>query len=157
MPIHNEQDHLARAIARVPDFVDWIIAVDDGSADDTWSRLSVVDDARLIRLRHSRNLGVGAATKTGYRHCLETGANFIAVMDGDGQMHPDDLPRLLDRAIDGADYVKGNRFLHKESLASMPASRYAGNSILSWLTTRAAGFGGGLDAQCGYTVIRRQA
>ncbi len=157
MPIHNEQDHLARAIARVPDFVDWIIAIDDGSTDDTWSRLSLIADGRLIKLRHTRNLGVGAATKTGYRQGLETGANLIAVMDGDGQMHPEDLPRLLDRAINGADYVKGNRFLHTESLACMPAARYIGNSIFSWLTGRAAGFGRGLDAQCGYTVIRRQA
>lgn len=157
MPIHNEQDHLARAIARVPDFVDWVVAIDDGSTDATWSRLSQITDGRLVKLRHAQNLGVGAATKTGYRQALETGANLIAVMDGDGQMHPCDLPRLLDRAIDGADYVKGNRFLHTKSLACMPAARYIGNSVLSWLTGRAAGFPHGLDAQCGYTVIRRQA
>ena len=69
------------------------------------------------------NRGVGAATKSGYRHALTTAADLIAVMDGDGQMDGRDLPRLLDCAIAGADYVKGNRFLHRESLSAMPLTR----------------------------------
>ncbi|HXG66154.1 MAG TPA: glycosyltransferase family 2 protein [Blastocatellia bacterium] len=157
MPIHNEEDHLARAIARVPAFVDLIVAVDDGSADRTWEQLSSIEDERLVRLRHEQNRGVGAATKTGYRYCLQAEVDLIAVMDGDGQMDGADLSRLLDRAIAGADYVKGNRFLHKGSISRMPLARYVGNVIFSWLTRRAARHAGSLDAQCGYTVIRRAA
>jgi glycosyltransferase involved in cell wall biosynthesis len=154
MPVHNEQDHVAGAIRRVPDFVDQIIAVDDGSRDSTWDRLSDVRDERLVRLRHTRNLGVGAATRTGYRYALGARADLIAVMDGDGQMDGRDLPALLDCATDGADYIKGNRFLHEESISSMPSARYLGNLVFSWLTRRASSFGESLDAQCGYTVIR---
>jgi glycosyltransferase involved in cell wall biosynthesis len=157
MPIHNEQEHLARAIARVPRFVDQIIAVDDGSDDRTWERLREVEDARLVRLRHPNNRGVGAATKTGYRYSAQTDADLIAVMDGDGQMDGRDLPRLLDRAICGVDYVKGNRFLHTETISRMPVARYVGNRLLSRLTSLAARFEASLDAQCGYTVIRRAA
>ncbi|HEU4391985.1 MAG TPA: glycosyltransferase family 2 protein [Blastocatellia bacterium] len=156
MPIHNEEAHAVRAIGRVPDYVDLVIAVDDGSGDGTWEQLSRIESGRLVRLRHAKNRGVGAATKTGYQHAIGASIDLIAVMDGDGQMDGRDLWRLLDRSIDGADYVKGNRFLH-HSLAAMPLSRLAGNTIFSWLTRRATGLVDPVDAQCGYAVIRHSA
>ncbi|HET9531956.1 MAG TPA: glycosyltransferase family 2 protein [Blastocatellia bacterium] len=154
MPIHNEGEHLARAISRVPDLVDMIVAIDDGSSDKSWLQLCEIEDRRLVRLRHAKNLGVGAATRAGYKRALEAQADYIAVMDGDGQMDGRDLPSLLDRAIAGADYVKGNRLLHTETISRMPLTRLIGNLILSWLMKRASSFDGSLDAQCGYTVIR---
>lgn len=157
MPVHNEEDHVERAIERVPSFVDFIVVVDDGSADDTWRVLSRIVDRRLTKLRHDRNSGVGAATKTGYRYCLNAQADLIAVMDGDGQMDGRDLFRLIDRALNGAEYVKGNRFLNSESIGCMPRLRYIGNRFFSWLSRRAASFDDTLDAHCGYTVIQRQA
>jgi glycosyltransferase involved in cell wall biosynthesis len=157
MPVHNEERHVEKAVSRVPSFVDLIIAVDDGSTDDTWGRLSAIACEKLIMLRHEKNRGVGAATKTAYRHCLGTGVELIAVMDGDGQMDGRDLHALLDRAITGIDYVKGNRFLHPQSISRMPAMRYVGNRLFSWLTRRAISYRSSLDAQCGYTVIRRAA
>jgi glycosyltransferase involved in cell wall biosynthesis len=157
MPVHNEQAQVERAIKRVPDFVDFIVAVDDGSTDDTWGVLSRVSDGRLTKLRHGRNAGVGAATKTGYLHCLKAQADLIAVMDGDGQMDGRDLLQLLERALNGVEYVKGNRFLHAESIDIMPRLRYIGNRSLSWLTRRAASYDENLDAHCGYTVIQHQA
>jgi len=157
MPIHNEEAHLALAISRVPPLVDLIIAVDDGSIDGTWDRLARIESEKLVRIRHEKNRGVGAATKTGYLRALEAGVELIAVMDGDGQMDGCDLPALLDRAISGVDYVKGNRFLHTQSISAMPASRYVGNRIFSWLTRKSARIPSSLDAQCGYTVIRRVA
>ena len=157
MPIHNEAARVRQALARVPSFVDLIIAVDDGSTDETARRLSETEDARLITLTHARNLGVGAATKTGYKHSLETDAELIAVMDGDGQMDGGDLGRLLERAIAGADYVKGNRFLDSKTIGRMPRARYLGNRVLSRLTGAASSFESALDAQCGYSVIRRAA
>jgi len=157
MPVHNEQAHIAKAIARVPAFVDHIVAVDDGSKDETLKLLAQIPDDRLIVISHSRNRGVGAATKTGYRRGLSTGSDLIAVMDGDGQMDGNDLHRLLDRAIDGMDYVKGNRFLNAKSVAAMPRMRYVGNRVFSYLTKLAGSFEGSLDAHCGYTVIHRRA
>jgi glycosyltransferase involved in cell wall biosynthesis len=157
MPIHNERDHVARAVSRVPAFVDLVIAVDDASSDDTWDQLGKLRRRGLVRLRHESNRGVGAATKTGYRHALALGADLIAVMDGDGQMHGGDLASLLNRALSGADYVKGNRFLDRATIHCMPRTRWTGNLLLSLLTRLASDFSESLDAQCGYTVIRRDA
>jgi glycosyltransferase involved in cell wall biosynthesis len=154
MPIHNEEGHLVKALSRVPAFVDLIIAVDDGSTDGTWHQLNSVQDARLVRLRNEKNLGVGAATRLGYQFGFLADAEMIAVMDGDGQMDGRDLPGLLDCAMAGADYVKGNRFMHRDTLPGMPWGRLVGNVVLSWLTRKASSFEGDLDAQCGFTVIR---
>src|SRR5262249_49275748 len=139
-----------------PAYVDLLIAIDDGSTDQSWRVLHQIQDERLIRLRHPRNLGVGAATKTGYGCARGTFAELIAVMDGDGQMDAGDLPRLLDRALTGVDYVKGNRFLNRSSIRNMPVLRYAGNTVLSWLTRRAIGPDAPVDAQCGFAVIQRR-
>jgi len=157
MPIHNEERQIEKAIGRVPHFVDLIFAVNDGSTDDTSRALSRITDSRLVLLEHDRNRGVGAATKTGYIHSLQVGVDLIAVMDGDGQMDGSDLSALLDRALAGADYVKGNRFLKSDSIDCMPRIRYFGNIFFSWLTRKAALFDHYIDAHCGYTVIRRRA
>jgi glycosyltransferase involved in cell wall biosynthesis len=157
MPVHNEEAHVEQAIKRVPSFVDLIVVIDDGSTDDTWRVISRITDRRLRKIKHNRNAGVGAATKTGYRHCLNTGTDLIAVMDGDGQMDGRDLARLLDRALNGAEYVKGNRFLDRESIRCMPGLRYIGNRFFSWLARLAASFPDKLDSHCGYTVIQSQA
>ena len=157
VPVHNEEAHVERAIKRVPDFVDLIVAVDDGSSDDSWGALSRVRDSRLTMLRHDQNRGVGAATKTGYLYCLSAQADLVAVMDGDGQMDGRDLARLLERALSGVEYVKGNRFLDSDTIGAMPRVRYIGNRFFSWLARRAASFDGTLDAHCGYTVIHHKA
>jgi glycosyltransferase involved in cell wall biosynthesis len=161
MPLHNEQAQIESAIKRVPAFVDSIVAVDDASTDSSLDALSRIDDARLRVLVHETNRGVGAATKTGYGHALSAGVDLIAVMDGDGQMDGRDLSRLLDCAIDGADYVKGNRFLDRQTIGQtirkMPRMRYIGNRVFSYLTRLAARFDASLDAHCGYTVVRRAA
>jgi len=83
---------------------------------------------------------------------LRLGIDIVAIMDGDGQMDPKDLPALLDAIVDGFDYVKGNRFLHS-SIKSMPPLRYIGNRILSTLMRYALGALAPLDAQCGYSAI----
>ncbi|MFY9558287.1 MAG: glycosyltransferase family 2 protein [Blastocatellia bacterium] len=157
MPVHNEDAHVERALERVPAYVDLIVVVDDGSTDQTRRVLSHLADARLTVLSHKSNRGVGAATKTGYRYVLDADVELIAVMDGDGQMDGCDLSHLLDCAINRADFVKGNRFLDRVSIRTMPRLRYFGNRFFSWLARRAASYDSGLDAHCGYTVIRKHA
>ena len=95
---------------------------------------------------------------TGYGEARRQGADVIAVMAGDGQMDPDDLPGVLDPVVDGrADYAKGNRFLHRDVWRVMPRCRLVGNLALSLLTKVTSGYLALFDSQCGYTAISRRA
>jgi glycosyltransferase involved in cell wall biosynthesis len=109
-------------------------------------------------VRHAANRGVGAAISSGYRAALARRCDVAAVMAGDGQMDPADLPALLDPIARGAaDYVKGNRFLHPDVWSAMPPARIVGNLVLSAATKVTSGYRHVFDSQCGYTAIHARA
>src|SRR6476620_8693061 len=94
IPACNEADKIAATVRSVPDFVDHVIVVDDGSTDATAAIAR--HTARGAVIVHERNRGVGAAITSGYARALEPGQVLrihLAVMAGDGQMDPEDLPR----------------------------------------------------------------
>jgi glycosyltransferase involved in cell wall biosynthesis len=162
IPAFNEADKIAEAIRSVPGFVDHVIVVDDGSSDATAALARRAarrgGGGEVEVLVHAQNRGVGAAIGTGYARALALGADATAVMAGDGQMDPADLPRLLTPIVDGtADYAKGNRFAWPGGWQQMPAVRLAGSVALSWLTRAASGYWRLFDSQCGYTVASRRA
>ena len=159
IPAFNEELAIGAAIDTVPDFVDHVIVVDDASHDDTLNQACRPRKGRALHLvRHGKNRGVGAAIVSGYRFALDLGADVVAVMAGDGQMDPADLPGLLDPLVDGrADYAKGNRFAHRSVWRVMPKSRIAGNLLLSFATKVTSGYWRVFDSQCGYTAITRRA
>jgi glycosyltransferase involved in cell wall biosynthesis len=166
IPAFNEADKIVGTIRSVPGFVDHVLVVDDGSRDATAAvagraarRASGRGGARQVEvIVHARNRGVGAAIATGYARALALGADATAVMAGDGQMDPADLPRLLAPIVDGAaDYAKGNRFAWPGGWRQMPAVRLGGSVVLSWLTRAASGYWRLFDSQCGYTVASRRA
>src|SRR6185369_2521371 len=113
IPAFNEEQAIARAIRTVPRFVDDVVVVDDASHDETSMRAARAAADHVTVVRHEANRGVGAAIVTGYRRALALGADVVAVMAGDGQMDPADLPALLAPICTGAaDYAKGNRLRH---------------------------------------------
>src|SRR5687767_13271166 len=92
VPAYREAERIAATVRRVPPWVDHVLVVDDGSDDGTDRLAREAGDGRLVVLRHAQNRGVGAALATGYRAARGLNADVVAVMAGDGQMHPDDLP-----------------------------------------------------------------
>jgi glycosyltransferase involved in cell wall biosynthesis len=157
VPAFNEAKHIALTLRSIPRYVDRIVVVDDGSSDATASEVLGVDDARIDLVQHETNRGVGQALCTGYAKAFTDGAEIAAVMAGDGQMHPDDLRRLLVPLVEGvADYVKGDRLSHPEVWRRMPRTRLVGNHVLS-LGTRVATGLSIRDSQCGYTALHRRA
>jgi glycosyltransferase involved in cell wall biosynthesis len=161
VPAYNERDKIAATIRSVPGFVDHLIVVDDGSADGTAAaaRRQAARRRGAVRvIEHARNRGVGAAIASGYARALELGAQVTAVMAGDGQMDPADLPRLLEPIIEGrADYAKGNRFAWPGGWRHMPPARMFGSVVLSLATRVASGYWRLFDSQCGYTAASRRA
>lgn len=165
VPAFNESDKIGDTISRLPRLIDSAIIVDDGSRDGTAEAArqaaatrAQLDPSAIEVLVHPCNRGVGAAISTGYARALELGSDVIAVMAGDGQMDPADLPRLLEPVVSGrADYAKGNRLAWPGGWRDIPPVRLGGSLALSWLTGAATGYRGLRDSQCGYTVVSRAA
>jgi glycosyltransferase involved in cell wall biosynthesis len=158
VPAYNECERIGSTVRSVPKLVDSVVVVDDGSSDGTSGVVEQIERSGLVLMRHEANRGVGAAIMSGYQRALCLGADVVAVMAGDNQMDPDDLPRLLDPVVSGeAGYAKGNRFLHSDVWRSMPPARIAGNIVLSVLTRMTSGYLHVFDSQCGYTAIHRSA
>lgn len=157
VPAFNEELLLPETIGGMPAFVDYIIVIDDCSTDRTSETLAelALQDQRIVVIKHETNEGLGQSLIDGYLRSLEIKSiDITAVMAGDNQMHPDDLPLLLDKLIDeNYDYAKGNRLLHA-NINTMPSYRFIGNSILTILTKFATGYYFSMDPQCGYTAIR---
>jgi glycosyltransferase involved in cell wall biosynthesis len=155
IPAYNEEKFISSVITGTPPFVDRIIVVDDGSSDRTTEHAETSDGNRVELLQHTSRKGVGSAIKSGYRAALSRRADIVAVVAGDLQMDPADLPALLDPLVDGtADYAKGNRLMMKKLYSSMPRLRRFGNCLLGLLTRVAIMRRGIKDPQCGYTAIR---
>lgn len=174
---YNEEGFVGSVVESIPDYVDRVYVVDDGSTDGTWSEIQAVADQvnaaprepvttgtgallhhRVVPIAMRENGGVGAAKKAAYRQVLDDGLDVVATMDGDGQMDPADLHRFLEPILAGhVGYTKGNRLWYPSSRAGMPGFRLFGNGVLSVLTKLSSGYFGMMDPQNGYTAISREA
>jgi glycosyltransferase involved in cell wall biosynthesis len=163
VPAYNEEKQIGKVISSIPDFVDRIVVVDDGSTDDTVTEARRFQrgegsEERVFVVRREGKRGVGHAIAEGYKWMAEKKIDVTAVMAGDGQMDPSELKKIIRPIVDGrADYVKGNRLLTENSWKKIPKQRFIGNAILSFLTKIASGYWSVIDSQSGYTAISHRA
>lgn len=157
VPCYNVASHIAEVLSAIPEYVDRVVAVDDGSRDETVKVVEATSDKRIELIRHDKNRGVGAAMRTGLARGAEAGADLLVKVDGDGQMDLADLTKLLDALVDDPryGYAKGNRLVDQKSLSQMPRLRFIGNFALTFLTKLASGYWYVVDPQNGYLAIRR--
>jgi len=161
LPAWNEADNLPLVVGEAVEFLlqrgerFTVIVVDDGSTDRTPEvarglRSLHGDCVKLVR--HPRNLGYGAALRTGFRAALKTGHEWIAFCDADGQFRPSDVGALIDSAAAvGADIAVGYRTKRADSLVRRVLG-YAWQG-LSRLVLRC----GVRDVDCGFKAFRRSA
>jgi len=159
VPCYNEEKQIVKVIKTMPAFVDKIIVIDDKSQDKTVRLVSDLAKAnrKIVLIKHPQNRGVGAAIASGYKWCRDNNVNIAAVMAGDGQMLPKDLPKILDPVVESrADYAKANRLISGQAYQKIPKTRYFGNSVLTFLTKIASGYWQVMDSQTGFTAINKQ-
>jgi glycosyltransferase involved in cell wall biosynthesis len=158
VPAYNEEVLIEETINGIPKYVNRIYLVDDCSKDKTPEIIKTMKDPRIVSIRHEKNRGVGAAIVTGYKLALKDNMDIVAVMAGDNQMDPEQLPGLLMPIIEGkADYTKGNRLISKDFRSGMSKWRFTGNAILTLITKIGCGYWHIMDPQNGYTAISRNA
>ncbi len=157
---YNEGKLITKTLSTMPDFVDTIIVVNDCGTDDTLDRILeyMKEDNRVVLIKHQVNMGLGSTIKSGFKKALDLDIDITAVMNGDAQMHPDDLMNVCMPVVEGlSDFCKGNRLLHSETIGDMPKYRLFGNSILTFLSKMASGYWHVIDSQCGYSAISKNA
>lgn len=158
VPAYNEEELILETLGGMPEWMDRIFVVNDASRDRTLEliRGRQKEDPRVEIINHETNKGLGQSLIDGYVAAAKSDVDVTVVMAGDNQMHPGDLPTLLDPIVEnGFDYVKGNRLLH-QNVGSMPRHRFFGNAVLTILTKFATGYYSLMDPQCGYTAIRNK-
>jgi glycosyltransferase involved in cell wall biosynthesis len=147
IPCFNEGATIAALVGAARQHLPVIIVVDDGSTDDTPAQAA---RAGAMVLSHGRNLGKGAALRSGLSQALKRGFEWAVTMDGDGQHLPADVPALLWCAEEsGALLVVGNR-MHQAR--AMPWLR---RRVNIWMSRKLSRRAGRIlpDTQSGFRVI----
>lgn len=157
IPSYKTAAHIVGVVRSMPRSVSRVIVVDDACPEGSGKLvLSSVKDKRVSVLFHSENQGVGGAMITGFKAALAEGADIVIKVDGDGQMDPADIARLVKPIVEGrADYAKGNRFDSLEDLEQMPRYRIFGNAVLSLMSKVSTGYWNITDPTNGFVAIHR--
>ncbi len=147
MPCLNEEQGIEQVLRRMPDFVDEVIVVDNGSTDRT-SEVAADFGARVIR-EDAR--GYGRAYKKGFAFAT---SDIIVTLDGDHSYPPDAISYLLEafRHLE-VDFLNASRFPVRDPKA-MSFKHKIGNFILS-VAMSLLYFRWIHDSQSGMWVFRR--
>ena len=118
VPCFNEGAVLRQTLCDLLALGVGVVVVDDGSLKpmSQWSA-----GLPVHLLRHSVNLGQGAALETGMDYALRQGAEYLIHFDADGQHDPSAIPRVLEILRSGqTDVVLGSRFLNPAHARQVP-------------------------------------
>ncbi len=155
IPVFNEQDSLEELLARIEQIASQnsyeldVLLVDDGSSDNSWSKIEELSQrfrwARGLRFR--RNFGKAAALAAGFERAQ---GQQVITMDADLQDDPREIPNLLAQLEAGFDVVSGWKKVRHDPWHKVLPSRVF-NSMISWLTGVQLH-----DHNCGLKAYRRE-
>jgi glycosyltransferase involved in cell wall biosynthesis len=150
IPAYFEEAHVCEVVKRTRRQLDHVLVVDDGSRDATAARARE-GGAEVVILPENR--GKGAAIKSGLRYWLDREAEFVLVLDADGQHLPEEIDRFLNvAAADDAALFIGNRM---SDTGRMPLLRRAVNRYMSNQISHICGQHIP-DTQCGFRMLHRR-
>ncbi len=137
IPTYNEKENIADIIRYVFKLKTYfnILIIDDGSPDGTASIVKELQSEfpnRLHLIERSGKLGLGTAYITGFKWCLENEYLYIYEMDADFSHNPNDLEKLHQACLDGADLAVGSRYKIGVNVINWPMSRI----LLSYLASK---------------------
>lgn len=125
----NEEKNLPHVLPRLPEDIDEVLIVDGRSRDKT------VEVAKKLcpraRVVFQPGKGKGDALRYGIKRAR---GDIIVMLDADGSMSPEEIPRFVQPLLEGYDFVKGSRFLPGGGTSDMPKHRKFGNWVFTTLT-----------------------
>ena len=127
--LHKELTDVFRSFGRSYE----ILTIDDGSTDDTFSRLAALQraDPRLRVIRFRRNFGQTAAFAAGFAYAR---GRYIVTFDGDLQNDPGDIPAMIQKIAEGPDIVAGWRKNRQDAFINRRLPSIVANAVISFAT-----------------------
>lgn len=128
IPTYNEKENIEKIIRKVFSLAGGfhILVVDDGSPDgtaDIVKSLQAEFPQHLHLVQRSGKLGLGTAYIHGFKWALEKGYQYIFEMDADFSHNPEDLIRLYEACVNGADVSVGSRYVRGGKVVNWPWDR----------------------------------
>ena len=132
IPVYNEEQTIEKVVDSINKhpLVSKIIVVDDGSSDKTGEILDKLKtskkfDKKLKIIRQKKNLGKGAAVKTGVDNAT---GDLLIIQDADLEYEPREYVKLIKKHSKN-NVVYGSRILGKSKHAYLRT--YIGNRVLT--------------------------
>lgn len=160
IPTYNEKENIEKIIRKVFSLAVpfHILIVDDGSPDGTArivKSLQTDFEGRLFIEERIGKLGLGTAYIHGFRWALGRHYEFMFEMDADFSHNPEDLIRLRQSCLDGADMSIGSRYIKGVNVVNWPMNRV----LMSYFASVYVRFITGIniqDATAGFVCFKRK-
>jgi dolichol-phosphate mannosyltransferase len=128
IPTYNEKENIEKIIRKVfsLSYAFDLLIIDDGSPDGTATivkNLQTEFPGQLHLEERSGKLGLGTAYIHGFKWALERNFEYIFEMDADFSHNPDDLIRLREACVNGADLAIGSRYVKGVNVVNWPMGR----------------------------------
>ena len=136
IPAYNEGMTIKKVIDSIPSDIEGInnihiIAIDDGSIDNTYPELIASKATDIIK--HDINRGLGVSFNDGVQKAIELDVDYVINLDGDGQHSPSYIPKFVSLLLhQNCDIIIGSRFINS-SEAAMPKVKMIGNLFFSYV------------------------
>ena len=160
IPTYNEKENIERMIRKVfsLSYPFDVLVVDDGSPDGTAEivkKLQQEFGPKLFLEERKGKLGLGTAYIHGFNWALAKGYEFIFEMDCDFSHNPDDLLRLREACMKGADLAIGSRYVRGGKITNWPIKRLL-MSYFASIYVRMVLWIGIKDTTAGFKCYRRK-
>ena len=159
IPTYNEKENIEKIIRKVFSlaYAFEILIIDDGSPDGTADIVKALQTEfpRQLYMEQRRGkLGLGTAYIHGFKWALTRNYQYIFEMDADFSHNPDDLVRLREACVNGADLAIGSRYVKGVNVVNWPMGRvlmsYFASMYVRWITRIHI-----QDATAGFKCYRR--
>lgn len=160
IPTYNEKENIEKIIRKVfslhHNFN--ILVVDDGSPDGTGKivkSLQPIFKGKLFLEERSGKLGLGSAYIHGFKWALQKNYEYLFEMDADFSHNPEDLIRLREACVNGADVAIGSRYVTGVNVVNWPMNRV----LMSYFASVYVRFITGIkihDATAGFKCYRKK-
>jgi dolichol-phosphate mannosyltransferase len=160
IPTYNEKENIAKMVHKVFSlpYSFHLLIIDDGSPDGTAQLVKDLQAQYADKLfieERSGKLGLGTAYIHGFKWALASQYEYVFEMDADFSHNPEDLVRLRDACVKGADLAIGSRYITGINVVNWPMSRV----ILSYFASKYVQFITGMpvnDATAGFKCYKRE-